>query len=607
MKTHQCILVCLLAVMLCACDATTREARRMVKRAELLADTLPDSTVRLIDSVLRMPASFSERERMDMALLQAEALFGCRDGVHTVSTNTLSPLMDDDFFDDHAPLSTSPELERAAAFYAGKKQYPKAAHAALYSGFVQQHYNEKESAMRSFKEAEQYGKLAVDSLTVAQAEYWMGKMLYDDYMEDEALTVLISADKYFEKHLGERAMIKNLEAAAYMVLKQYDSVDLCLRKSLAYAEQSQFSKVKWKVLNNYAVYYRLQGNYSQATTCLRQIARETKLTDTEEALLYLNFGKTFTAMGSIDSAAAYYKSIENNLSSDYIKDNTKVSAYSALSRFAEIQGDTATALRYLKAHENLKFDILSSQEKKSIFRTQQQYDYESLKNVMNKKLIQRQHIITFFGIVAIIGLGALTVSQVRLARTRKQEAEAKSNLFHFMQQNKELAQKHKTSEKALANLSIMYKADEKAYQDLIQKNSEIESVCNSYAQQLSDALNKEALTIRRLDIFLKNKQEKASLAALKDAVFNNTDHWEALMGVFDLLYPNVRSNLALQHPELTDIEQKDFILSYFNVSRDEEALLLQKSVHTVDKIRYAVRQKMKHSAKEQSPKTREKA
>ena len=105
-----------------ACDTTTREARRMVKRAERLADTLPDSTARLIDSVLRMPANFSERERMDMALLQAEALFGC---------DTLTPLMDDDFFDDHATLSTSPELERAAAYYAGKKQYAKAAHAAL--------------------------------------------------------------------------------------------------------------------------------------------------------------------------------------------------------------------------------------------------------------------------------------------------------------------------------------------------------------------------------------------------------------------------------------------------------------------------------------------
>jgi len=200
----------LVLLALSACDATTREARRMVKRAEQLADTLPDSTVCLIDSVLRMSASFSERERMDMALLQAEALFGCRDVSRNVSKNndddtlgdvsgnvsTLSPIMDDDFFDEHAILSTSPELERAAAYFAGKKQYAKAAHAALYSGFVQQHYDEKESAMRSFKEAEQYGKLAVDSLTVAQAEYWMGKMFIDDGMEQEALKSFMVSERY---------------------------------------------------------------------------------------------------------------------------------------------------------------------------------------------------------------------------------------------------------------------------------------------------------------------------------------------------------------------------------------------------------------------------
>ncbi len=67
-------------VLLASCDTTTHEKRRMVKRAERLADTLPDSTVRLIDSVLRKSVSFGERERMDMALLQAEALFGCRGG-----------------------------------------------------------------------------------------------------------------------------------------------------------------------------------------------------------------------------------------------------------------------------------------------------------------------------------------------------------------------------------------------------------------------------------------------------------------------------------------------------------------------------------------------
>ena len=119
-----------IVVFVAACDSTTREARRMVKRAELLADTLPDSTVRLIDSVLHMPVYFSERERIDMALLQAEALFGNHG-------QDISPVMDDDFFDSHDNLSPSPELERAAAYFAQKKQYAKAAHAALYSGFVQ--------------------------------------------------------------------------------------------------------------------------------------------------------------------------------------------------------------------------------------------------------------------------------------------------------------------------------------------------------------------------------------------------------------------------------------------------------------------------------------
>ena len=122
-------------------------------------------------------------------LLLLLALSACHMPLFGDRGDAISPIMDDDFFDDKGNLSTSPELERAAAYYAKKKQYAKAAHAALYSGFVQQHYNEKEAAMRSFKEAELYGKHAVDSLTVAQAEYWMGKLLYSEGNLEEALNM----------------------------------------------------------------------------------------------------------------------------------------------------------------------------------------------------------------------------------------------------------------------------------------------------------------------------------------------------------------------------------------------------------------------------------
>lgn len=551
-RFHIGILVAVLVIM-SACHTPTREAKRMVARAEALADTLPDSTIRLIDSVLHIPVYFSERQRMDMALLQAEAIF--RD----------MPLDDDEFEDTAYHVATSPELERAAEYFAKKKQYAKAAHAALYSGYVQQHYNEKENAMRSYMAAEQYGLLSNDSLTAARAEYKMGKLLYEDFMEEDALVLLEKSDSMFGKHHVERAYVQNAKAVGFIMLKQFDNSEQCLQASLSYAEQDHSNKAKLKALNNYSVLYRMQGKFGQAIDCLKQIEEFPSLDDAERLLLYLNLGNAYAAFGEIDSANAYYLRLEEILTIAHVRDETKVSAYGALYRFAESQGNTDSALRYIKTREKLLSGLLANIEIKSVYRIQQQYDYGNLQNEMNRKLILRQRIIDIVGILAITGLIALTFSLIRLAKIRKQEAEAKSSLFHFMQQHKELEQQH-----------------------------------DIYALQLSDALNKNALTMRKLDIYLENKGDPAYLAALKKAVFGNEDHWEALMNVFDTLYPNVRNSLIQQHPELTEIEQKDFILSYFNVSREEEALLFKKSVHTVDKIRNSVRRKMKETIAEQS-------
>lgn len=550
-RFHIGILFVMLVIM-SACHTPTREAKRMVARAEALADTMPDSTIRLIDSVLHIPVYFSERQRMDMALLQAEAIF--RD----------MPLDDDEFEDTAYCVATSPELERAADYYAKKKHYAKAAHAALYSGYVQQHYNEKENAMRSYKAAEHYGLLAHDSLTVARSEYRMGKMLYEDFIEEDALVLLEKADSMFGKHNVERAFVQNAKAVGYIMLKRFDDSEQCLQTSLAYAKQGHCGKAKLKALNNYSVLYRMRRKFDQAIDCLKQIESFPSLDDTEKLLLYLNLGNAYAAFGEIDSANVYYLRLEEILTIAHVRDETKVSAYGALFRFNESQGNTDSALRYIKMREKLISDLLVNIEKKSVYRIQQQYDYGTLQNEMNQKLILRQRIINVVGILAIIGLIALTFSQIRLAKIRKHEAEAKSSLFHFMQQHKELEQQHDT-----------------------------------YALQLSDALNKNALTMRKLDIYLENKGEPAYLAALKKAVFGDEDHWEALMNVFDTLYPNVRNSLIQQHPELTEIEQKDFILSYFNVSREDEALLFKKSVHTVDKIRNSVRRKMKETIMEQ--------
>ena len=537
---------------LTACDGTTREARRMVKRAEQLADTLPDSAARLIDSVLRMPVNFRERERMDMALLQAEALFGERG-------QEISPVMDDDFFDEHAYISTSPELERAAAYYAKKKQYAKAAHAALYSGFVQQHYDEKEAAMRSFKEAEQYGGLEGDSLTVARAEYWMGGMLYDEGREHEAMELFKAANKGFGNRSIDCAKAQNSMACCYMLVGENDSAAMCLDQSLACAYKGNSSIMRHKVMNNYAVLCQLQGKYERSIHFLKQL--EVEPDSSRLPLLYLNLGDTYINYGKPDSAAFYYNQLEDLLPKAKVKDETKASVYNALSRFAKSQGNDSLALSYREKHETLQYEVMQLRNDQSVYRIQQQYDYESLRNAMNQKIILRHRIILVISMVAILGLIAFAISRIKLAQTRREEAKANANLFHFMQQNKALVESNK--EKDLKVLDA--------------------------TQQLSGLLYAKLMAMQKLDYCLKTPKDKIALKDLEKEVFGGGDHWEAVKEALEVLYPGLWETIGLKYPDMDEMERRVCMLSHLKLSRLDEATLLGISTSVLDKLRTKVR------------------
>ena len=585
MKRHLLIGLLLLLLALSACHTPTREARRMVKRAYLLADTLPDSTARLIDSVLRMPASFSERERMDMALLQAEALFGDHG-------DALSPIMDDDFFDDRATLSTSPELERAAAYYARKKQYAKAAHAALYSGFVQQHYNEKEAAMQSFKDAEHYGKMVRASLTVAQAEYKMGKLLLDDRLVQEALVMLNNSINGFDCYHSEKAIVQNVLAVCYMVLGDYENAEISLQQSLFYARKSLVDKVKRKALNNYAVFFRLQGEYDQAIACLKLVAKETNLDDTELLLLNINLGNTYFETQKMDSAAFYYKIVDSLLPNTHVKMETKVSAYKSLSRFAENQEDNTAALQYWKQYNKWLNEIRDRQEQNYVYGIQQKYDYGILQKELDQKVIRRQRLIIVLSVTVALALLAFAISQIRLARIRKQEAEIKANLLRFMKQNEELTKQSEAVKKAHYDLEQKHLETENARQNLAYQVEEYKNAYEASDRNLSKALLKEHQVMQKMAVYLENKTDSASLEALKYSVLGNQEYWEAMLKAFDKQFPGMRKKLALQYPELTETEQKILLLSYVDASREDTAQLLDISIFMVDKLRTSVKKKM---------------
>ncbi|MBQ6770885.1 MAG: tetratricopeptide repeat protein [Bacteroidales bacterium] len=546
MKARLSIFVLALMVALAACDTTTLKARRMVRQAERLADTLPDSTICLIDSVLHMAANFSERERMDMALLQAEALFGDRG-------QEITPVMDDDFFDDRPTLSTSPELERAAAYYAKKKKYAKAARAALYSGFVQQHYDKKEAAMHSFKEAEQYGEIAGDSLTVARAEYKMGKILYDDGMEQESLQVLKIAELGFERHFAEKALAENLIAICYMLQGNYDSSEICLHQSLLNAEKASCNnKVKGKSLNNYAVLFRLQGKNEQALDCLRQAKDETNRS--KLFLNYLNMGKVFAASGQWDSAYFYYQWIEHNLPIADVKNETKASAYAALSQFAEFQDNDSLALMYHKTQEHLLYKVMLQHQEQSIYRIQQQYDYESLQNMSNRKIILRHRIILVISLLLFAASVVILFLQYKRKQLMVAEAEMKMQFEAMKQDLRQTVKSSVMDEEIALRLRMMLMAQR---------------------------------TAQRV------KDPKKEWQALVSQVMNGKDSlFDAARATIETAYPNLYALIRERHPQLTETEAKVCLLSFSDLSNAEIAELLGLKPNTVNQNRSTLRKKL---------------
>ncbi len=550
MGKHRIHIVFLLLLFCAACHAPTREARRMVDRAEHLADTLPDSTTRLIDSVLRMPVYFSERERMDMALLQAEALFGDHG-------NAISPVMDDDFFDEHTTLSTSPDLERAAEYFAKKKQFAKATHAALYSGFVQQHYNEKEEAMRSFKDAEHYGELAKDSLAVAQAQYWMGKMLLNDGMYKDALVIINNSEHNFGNYYSERALSLNMLAVCYLVLGEYENAEISLKQSLVFAQKSHDDKIKRKALNNYAVLFRLQEEYDRAIACLGQIGIESNLDDTELLLFNLNIADVFVVAQEEDSAALHYELVNTLLPKTNVKAQTRVSAYESLSKFAEIQNEDSMALYYWKLYIKWLNRVRDEREQTNVYGIQRKYDYESLQNTMNQQIARKQRIIA---ISIVLLLCVVTWFMYRTSQRNKREAEANANLFHFMEQNKALVESNIAHEKKVLDTT----------------------------QQLSDLLYARLKAMQKLDYCLKTPKDKIALKDLEKEVFGTGDHWDAIREVLVALYPGLLETLKLKYPEMDEMELRVCMLSRLKLSRLAESTLLGISVSVLDKTRTKV-------------------
>lgn len=490
-----------------------------------------------------------ESERMADAMAQAEAVYG--DGNLLVETDTVLFI---------------PGLAEASGYYAGKKQYAKAALAALYNGYTERDFD-KEAAMASFKEAEHYGELAGDSLTMARAEYWVGKLLYDEGRVKEALSAFRTSNNNIDDPELDKPIIENTLATAFILSYQLDSAEMCLQNSLQSAQNRGLDKIVRRVLNNYAVLYRIQGNFDQALDCLRIILVGKGLDNSEKTIIYLNFGNTFMSMGQMDSAEIYFQLLEKVMKDAQLKSETKVSAFGALLKFAQKQGNDSLILRYYEQHESALYDLMSQRQEQAVYRIQKQYDYEALQNMMNQKIIQRHHVILAFGFMLLVLSVIILFLQHRHNQMLKSEEELKRQL-NAIKENLNQA----------VNTSVVDKVLVSQLRTILVANHVMRRTQNT-----------------------KNEWFPLLFEVMggKDNVF------EAAKTVIEVAYPTLFSVILEKHPNLSDTEAKVCLMSCFDLTNAEIAELLDLSTNTINQNRSTLRKKLNLGSEKMSEQLRD--
>ena len=520
---------------LSSCNTDLRRAKRYYRQAQEVAATDPDSALILIDSVLNILVFLDDDIRMNMSLMQAEALYEHPDGERRELSRRIKA----------NKIYTMPELERSAGYFAEKGDYLKASYAALYSGYVLHELRDDDEAMLFFKDATKYAELSGDSLAFVRAQYNVAKTFQEVHNFNESLPLLMEIDGFVDRYDKECSMVNNIEAVACMMIDDYEKAEKCLEKALKYAQKTNSEQACWKILNNYSVCYREQGRIEEAIDCLKRLDDRS---DTTKMLIHcLNFGKTFVKCHQYDSAAYYFKKVKDILPLARVKDETVASAYGAFSVFEVLNNNYESALFYRQKHENLQYKIQEKLRKDNIYHINQKYDYETLQNNMNRRIISNYRIEMMMAVLIIVVLVVALVLYYRIIQKNKKEAEMKATLLRVMKDNESLI------------------------------------------KDKSDSLSEKLRSMQRLEILTKDQKDKYLLGNLEKEMFGDKNHWEVMTDLFNTIHPGLYDTLKEKYPDMSELERRVYMLSDFKLSRIDEALLLDVSTSVLDKARGKVK------------------
>ena len=524
------LVICLMTLVSCK---QRREAIRQLGCAQTIIETAPDSALVFLDSIRPHPGVLDKRHRMEYETAMVQAKYKC-----------------------YEDISEDTAVFEARRYFVKTKDYGQQALAALYSGCVYEERGEYEMSMEAYKEAMKPATIVGDSLIMARIQQCIGSLLYSHGLYGEALKSYKKAAEICRSIPEKQAQYYGNMGRCFILMKENDSAFYYYRKGIDCAIRSDNSETQSILLQNLSVLYRECQMYDEALSTLRQSLQLNP--DVKKYPQYnLNFAEIYNLLNQNDSLTYYISLLKKDL--ECIEDKPLLtSIYSILSEYEMQRDNYDSAFYYHSKYSEMVENIYQERMEQSVYEIQQKYDYQKKENFYAKKLLKRQIWITLLVLFLLIALMVVVIMIYKILKRKEHEAEINKKL---------LALQKKTDE-----AKIEYTQKEYEFQQYNEKKEQDELMLRflmiMYSESLCDS-NKNVINNLKKLLYGDNEQ----------------DNWEAMLSIFDRLFPGRIDMIKTQYQDLNEMEFKICILSHFDLSRQEEADFMHCSVYSIDKYR----------------------
>lgn len=527
------------------------ESALLLKQAQELMESRPDSAMLLLDSIIYPEKNLTQRNYMNYLVVNVQARHK-----------------------NYLPIDKDTLIFQARDYFMKHDENViETALACFYSGCVYRDMQKYDEAMQEYKNAQKYVYRTTNNNLTGLIEYNIGDLLYEQGLYREALDSYLNSEKMYNEIPAKQVQCLSAAGRMFVLLNNTDSAIFLFNKGLKIAETEESKSLQSLLTQNLSVTYKEMGRFEQAEKYLKQSFQFNE-DSIQLPLYYLNFAELYNKMHISDSVD-YYTQKLLDCSHNSNDSNLRAKIYKYLAEYFRKNGNFDKAFDFISNYTNEIESITEFRLLQSVYEVQQKYDYEVVKNqhIQQQAKLQKWLIIslTFF----IISGATFTVHSIK---QKNKLLKMRENIETLRQMAKDLEKSHNTT---------LYKR-EKNFVDLLhQKEKDLRELL----LWKFDVIKKAALLTASIS---NNEKTEQLLKKFHKIVYNETSEhqWNIIQNTFDQVNENISEIIREKFPNLNNIEYRICLLAFARMSVKEIALILHMSPNTVQTYRTNLRKKL---------------